>query len=303
MVVQEITGKGLEELSREKVFGPLGMERSSYVWQKEFEDNYALPHDEFERPKRLNKRGDSDAAGSMVTTAGDYAKFLIGILNAEGKRGLIVDEMLRTQIAITSERMFGPGAWRDTDENKEINLSWGLGWGRFDSEYGRAFFHTGHDFGWQNYTVTYADKGIGIVLMSNSDNFESVASEIVQKATHDKYSPFDWLGYIPFDPSKKKTPPPEPVAIEVDPVILETYVGTYELQQMPGKMIFVKMEEGVLFGSSDGEVWDRMLAESETQFFFKGDDTRFIFDRDSSSSVTGLNIRIQGLELPAVKAK
>jgi hypothetical protein len=71
--------------------------------------------------------------------------------------------------------MFGPGAWKDTDANNQIKLSWGLGWGRFNTKHGRAFFHTGHDFGWQNYTVTYFDKGIGVVLLSNSDNFESVA--------------------------------------------------------------------------------------------------------------------------------
>ena len=34
MVVEEITGKSLEDLAQEKVFGPLGMTRSSYVWQR-----------------------------------------------------------------------------------------------------------------------------------------------------------------------------------------------------------------------------------------------------------------------------
>ena len=53
------------------------------------------------------------------------------------------------------------------------------------------------------------------MLLSNSDNFESVAREIVQAAIGDVYSPFDWLGYVPFDPSQVKTPPPEPVAIAV----------------------------------------------------------------------------------------
>lgn len=301
MVVEEITGKDLEALSREKVFGPLAMTRTSYIWQEAYEDNFALPHDEFGRPMKLNRRQEADAAGSMATTAGDYARFLVGILNVDEQGKKSVDEMLKPQIAIASARMFGPGAWEETDENKAMHLAWGLGWGRFDSDQGRAFFHTGHDFGFQNYTVTYADQGIGIVLLSNSDNFESVAQEIVERAIGDTYSPFDWLGYVPFDPSKEKVPPPEPVAIEVDRAILEGYVGTYE--PMPEKLIHVKFEDGSLFCSGDREVWEQMYAESETQFFIKGDDTRFVFVKDSAGKVTGLTVKIQGLELPAKKVK
>jgi CubicO group peptidase (beta-lactamase class C family) len=298
MVVEEITGRNLEELAQEKIFGPLGMTRSSYVWQEAYDDNFALPHDEFERPRRLNRRKEADAAGSMVTTASDYARLLVAILNAEGERKATMDEMLKPQIAITSKNTFGPDAWQDTDENRDIHLSWGLGWGRFDTEHGRALFHIGHDFGWQNYTVTYADKGIGIILLSNSDNFEGVAREIVEKAIGDRHSPFDWLGYVPFDPSRKKAPPPEPVAVEVDPAILETYVGTYELASED--MIHIKMEGESLF-IGDGEDWEPLYAESETQFFTKVDDTRFVFVKGATGEVTGLSLRIQGVELPPAK--
>lgn len=201
MVVEKITGKGLEELSQEMVFKPLGMKYTSYVWQEKFEENYAVPHDQYERTKMLKRRRKADAAGSMQTTARDYARFLLGILNANGKRKTSMDTMLKTQIAIKTESMFGPGAWNDTETNDQIKLSWGLGWGRFNTKHGRAFFHTGHDFGWQNYTVTYIDKSIGVVLLSNCDNFESVAREIAEKTIGDEYSPFDWLGYPQYDPS------------------------------------------------------------------------------------------------------
>jgi len=235
----------------------------------------------------------------MVTTAEDYARFLVGILNATGQRKISVDEMLRPQIAITYEAMFGPGASQETDRYRSINLSWGLGWGRFDSEHGRAFFHTGHDIGFQNYTVTYPDKGIGIVLLSNSDNFESVASEIVQQAIGDRHSPFDWLGYIPFDPSRVKTPPPEPVAVEVDPEILRTYAGAYRVSA--DTTIYVKVDEGRLYLSRDAEHWEQAYGESETRFFVQGDDTRFVFVKDADGKISGLNIEMQGLVIPAQK--
>jgi CubicO group peptidase (beta-lactamase class C family) len=38
-VIEKITGKTLNELMKEKLFGPLGMKNSSYTWQPEYEMN------------------------------------------------------------------------------------------------------------------------------------------------------------------------------------------------------------------------------------------------------------------------
>ena len=302
MVIEEITGKDLETLAQGYIFHPLGMTHSSYVWQAAYEQNIAFPHDEFGRPRGLSiqqLQQNAGAGGSMATTAGEYARFIsLGILNVDGKRKATIDEMLRPQIAINYENMFGPGAWQVADQYQDIRLAWGLGWGRFDTPYGRAFFHTGHGPGWQNYTVTYADQGVGIVLLSNSDNFESVAQEILEKAIGDVYTPFTWLGYIPFDPSKPKTSSPaDPIIIEVDPAILGTYAGTYDMQSTARFQI--KFEESQLWTrSKDGQGWDRLYAETEARFLVKEDETyRWEFIRDTSGNVTALRLDIQGIPL------
>jgi len=308
MVIEEMTGQDLETLAQAKIFQPLGMTHSSYVWQAAYEGHTACPHDEFGRPRGLSiqqlqqLQGNKPVAGgSMATTAGDYARFIsLGILNVEGKRKSTVDEMLRPQIAIHYKNMFGPGAWQETDQYQDIRLAWGLGWGRFDTPYGRAFFHTGHGFGWQNYTVTYADKGIGIVLLGNSDNTESVIHEILEAAIGDVYTPCVWLGYEPFDPSKPKAvPPPDPTIIEVDPAILETYAGTYDMQ--PTALFQIKFQDDKLWIlSRDGTHWDPLCAETEGRFFIKGEETyRFEFIRDESGDVAALRLELQGLPLPA----
>ena len=95
MVVEEVTGRDLEDLAREHVFEPLGMSRTSFVWQDAWEDNLALPHDRFERPRRFNRRHEAEAAGSIATTPGDYARLLEAILNATAERRATVDELLR----------------------------------------------------------------------------------------------------------------------------------------------------------------------------------------------------------------
>ena len=297
MVVQEITGEDLERLAQERVFGPLGMDRTSYVWQEEFEGNLARPHDTYGRARDLQKRNQPDAAGSMMTTAGDYAKLLVAVLNAEGKHKAGVDEILKPQVQIDSRSMFGPGVLERTDQYQDIGLAWGLGWGLFDSEHGRALFHTGHDLGWQNYTVTYADKGIGVVLMSNSDNFEALAPQLVEAAIGDKHSPFEWLGYPLFEPSiVDRTPPPEPVAIDVDSAILATYVGTYKMA--PGERFRVKLEDAQLFVQGPDGEWAPLFAESETRFFIPESEYGLEFVVDEANTVTGVSLEVQGMALP-----
>jgi CubicO group peptidase (beta-lactamase class C family) len=300
MVVEEVTERGLEELAREKVFDPLGMARTSYVWQEAWKENIAAPHDQHQRPKRLDERHEADAAGSMFTTAGDYAKLLVAIINAGGKRKATMDEMLSSQVSIGYRNMFGPGAWRNTDEYESIRLGWGLGWGLFDTEHGRAFFHTGHDFGWQNYTVTFADAGKGVVFLSNSDNFESVARELAEATIGDTYSPFDWLGYPHYDPDTNREPPPEPVVVDVETAVLETYAGSYEMTSL-GKTLIVKLVEGQLLISDDEVEWTPLLAETETRFFMAEENYRFVFAKDNAGKVTHMNLEIDGIEIPGEK--
>jgi hypothetical protein len=137
-----------------------------------------------------------------------------------------------------------------------------------------------------------------VVLLSNSDNFESVAREIVTAAIGDNVSTFDWLGYVPFDPSVMPEAPPMPVAIAVDRAILEDYVGAYELA--PGQVIEVILgDDGIVIGG--GEQWLPVAAESETRFFAEADDIWITLVRDASGQVTSLILETQGMELPPAR--
>jgi hypothetical protein len=238
----------------------------------------------------------------MFTTAGDYAKFLVAIINAKGKRKDTMDEMLRSQVSIGYRNMFGPGAWQNTDDYVSIHLAWGLGWGRFDTPDGRAFFHTGHDFGWQNYTVTFEDAGTGVVLLSNSDNFESVARELAAATIGDTYSPFDWLGYPHYDPNASREPPPERVAIDVDTTVLEAYAGLYQMTTL-GKTLIVKLEEGQLHLSDDEVQWTPLFAQTETRFFLAEENYIFVFVKNAAGKVTHLNLEIEGIEIPGERVE
>jgi len=290
--VEHVTGSDLETLAHARVFEPLGMIRTSYVWQPSWEANHAVPHDPWGRPRRLERRDEPDAAGSLFTTAGDYARFVAALLVADGARRRIIEDMLAPQVRIVSPRMFGPRARENTDANDGIHLAWALGWGRFDTPYGRAFFHTGHDTGWQNYTVTYLDARIGIVMLANSDAFESIAAELTSLTIGDCCSPFAWLGYEPFDPARKGAPPPAPKVVEVPPERLTPLAGRYRFQD---GLLEVELADGELHIRSDPDSpWTPMLPVSESEFLIAGNDASVVFERDQGGGIVRLVLVMGG---------
>jgi CubicO group peptidase (beta-lactamase class C family) len=302
LAVENVTDRPLDVLARERVFVPLNMPLTSYVWETSFEANHADGHTERQKRIKLRRTAEPSAAGSLLTTASDYAKLLVAILKGEGLAQDSVDQMFTPQVAVRSKRMFGRLAGETTQDNQAIHLAWGLGWGLFETEFGRAFFHTGQDVGFENYTVTYLDKKIGIVLLSNSSNFELIAPLIVARVIGDRSSPFNWFGYRPFDPSvPPPTPEPEPKTVEIDPSIFDAVTGQYEVQ--PGDCVFLRVEDGHLVGSGDGNYWDDVIAVSEQDFLIDGKPYSFTFSRDSDGTVIGLVIDYQGMEISAKKIK
>ena len=294
LAIEELTHTDLNTLAQNRVFRPFGMSRTSYVWSCAIASNVAAHHNEFEWASEPDRPPTADAAGSMMTTAHDFARFLVGVLAAQGQRAVTIDKMLTPTIRITSRGMFDSRDRTDAGDSKR--LAWGLGWGLFDSPYGRAFFHTGHKGGVQNYAVVYRDRGIGIVLLSNSDNFESVAREIVAAGIGDTASPFDWLGYPTFDPALRKPPPRRLVAIQLTPEVIAPYQGDYEWS---GGVLHVKADGNQLFASDDGSSWDELSASSESVFFFKGRTLTLTFVKDANGSVTRIDVDNDGMKMSA----
>ena len=57
----------------------------------------------------------------------------------------------------------------------------------------------GHAEGFQHYSILFPEKRIGILLMSNSDNAESIFKEVLELGIGDTYTPWFWEDYIPYD--------------------------------------------------------------------------------------------------------
>lgn len=197
--IENITGKGLEELAKERVFDPLEMSMTSYVWQERFEDLYVNGHTSSHEVIPKDTEDEAGAAGSMETTPKDYAKFFGHVLNKASQKSEITQLMFEPSIRIRSKAQFGFQTWQDTDENDKIELSYGMGWGLLKSPYGIGAFKEGSDQGWEHYSIMFPEQKTGVIIMTNSDNAEGIFKELLEVTIGDVYTPWKWERYIPYD--------------------------------------------------------------------------------------------------------
>jgi len=199
MVVRQVSGKPTRDLIQDRVFGPLHMSRTSMVWQPEWEADHAIGYDEEGKAVGPPKRESADAAGSMATTVHDFALLLEALLRGDGLKKAARDKMLAPQIRIHSKRQFPTSSTETTKDNDDIRLSYGLGWGLFWTPYGKAYFKEGHDDGWENYSITFDEKKLAMIIMTNSSNGESIFKELLATVIRDVYTPWEWENYVPYD--------------------------------------------------------------------------------------------------------
>jgi CubicO group peptidase (beta-lactamase class C family) len=196
-VVETVTGKSAEDLMRERIFEPLGMTRTSLVWQPRFEDNFANAYRSMGFSFGPQRRKLPDTAGSMQTTLHDYARFVQAMMDGELLSPKSTTEMFSPQIPITSAREFPSLDTETTTANDGIGLSYGLAWGLYRTPYGQAIFKEGHDTGWQHYVVVFRERGTALLIMTNSENSEGVYGELIEALLHNPFTPYEWEGFRP----------------------------------------------------------------------------------------------------------
>jgi CubicO group peptidase (beta-lactamase class C family) len=90
--------------------------------------------------------------------------------------------------------------------------------------------------------------------------------------------------------------PKERTEIHVDPKILDSYAGTYELT--PNFSITISREGDRLFEQATNQPKFEIFPEGEKQFFLKVVDAQITFVTDSAAHVTGLVLHQGGMDLP-----
>ncbi|WP_099600686.1 serine hydrolase [Reichenbachiella sp. 5M10] len=198
VVLEKLTGKGLEQLAQEIIFQPLGMNKSSYEWKPRFDKDFAYGHQTNGKTYPKDKDNEPRGGSTLETTAEDYVKFLTAVLNQKIIHPSSYEEIFRPQIRIRSLTQFGEGTATSTDKYDDINLSYGLGWGYLETPYGIGLFKEGHGNGFQHYSILFPESGKGVLILTNSDNGESIFKELLAYTMADTYTPWEWENYIPY---------------------------------------------------------------------------------------------------------
>jgi CubicO group peptidase (beta-lactamase class C family) len=297
LIVETITNEPLTRLMDERLFQPLGMARTSMVWQDRFERDFANGYDEYGRSLGPLKRTTADAGGSMQTTVSDYARLLQAMLSGKGLSASVLREMLSPQIRIRSKHEFPTDAPETTTENDAIRLSYGLGWGLYWSPVGEAFFKEGHDEGWRNYAVGFVERKSGMVIMTNSGNGEGIFKDVLETVIDDTYTPIEWEGYTPYD----KLPPRPPLAkhtvVHVDTATLEKYAGKYSIPGDVKVVLTIERSGDHLTIQENDEPKQTLLPESETQFFSTASNDVVRFEVDAQGHVTHMILHVDGKDI------
>jgi CubicO group peptidase (beta-lactamase class C family) len=191
LVVETVTGKSLTLLMEEDLFGPLGMTRTSMIWEPRFESDFANGYDEHGKSLGPQKRSKPGAAGFMQTTLHDYATFLSAVMHYQVLTQKTSAEMFKPQVMIHSAHQFPSLAPETTTAHDAIKLSAGLGWGLYTSPYGNAFFKGGYDEGWRHQGICFSN-GDGLLIMTNSSNGDQIFKPLFGSILGNTSYPFDW---------------------------------------------------------------------------------------------------------------
>ena len=143
---------------------PFGMKSSGYLWTEVTPKDLARPHDKDGNP--LPQKAPTAAAvarygsaGSLLTTATDYVKFLIEVMQPKPADDYRLNEasrreMLKPQIAAPLP----------------FKASWGLGWQIWHLDQGDLVAHGGDFDGWHSQSAFSLERKAGFVILTNGEN-------------------------------------------------------------------------------------------------------------------------------------
>ena len=160
--IARLTGQSVDAWMEQALLKPLNMTRSSYVWRRSFEDDYAAGHDSNGVPKSSRRFYDQgNAAYSLYTTPTDYALFLIEMMKPDRS----ASHSLKAE---TIERMTTLQV-RPEEGKDESRRS--LGWVVAPQEKGGWVCHSGSNgTGFRCTSRFDVKRRSGCVVMTNADS-------------------------------------------------------------------------------------------------------------------------------------
>jgi CubicO group peptidase (beta-lactamase class C family) len=172
-VIATLNGVGwkadLNQIFQREVTIPLKMAHTTFVWDDYLEKHKVFGHDTENRPTASRPRpgywdgSTFNAYSSIHSEAGEYAKFILAMLNEEGLQPKTFNAMWAEQISFKE----------DNPLKQEIGQTgWGLGFAQKRTPEYTMHMHTGNNHDFQAYAMFVPERKYGIVVFTNSNKMK-----------------------------------------------------------------------------------------------------------------------------------
>jgi CubicO group peptidase (beta-lactamase class C family) len=187
LALETVAGEPLQALADQRVFVPLGMERSSLEWQPRFEANHAQGHDWEGQAVARRPLHRAHASWSLLTTAGDYARFLSAALAGAGLSPAARSQWFAPQVAASRA-----GHVEDLQGGPPSpDVAWGLGWGLEPAQ--SCCFHWGHTPGFRAFVLADLRSGDAVLWFANSERGLRLAHDVLPAVLPGPHPSVQWL--------------------------------------------------------------------------------------------------------------
>ena len=272
-VLEDVSGLPFEALMKQTVLDPLGLKNTFFAADPDESRAAAAAVGHTREGAALPgrwRRYPELAAKGLWTTAADFAGFLCRLMReALGEEGGILSPASARALLAPQIENFSHGFLAD-GKGDEIN---------FHALKKTAGFAAGF--------VVYPAKGQGIVLLTNSDNGDVLADEILAAAS----AAYDWPHYKPVEKDVLRLPADT----------YREYVGHFEVN--PAYALDVAWEDYYLVIKPSGQAATKFYAEGRTLFYSTDPYIRIQFYKDKTGAVTSLVLWQKDFELEARKAR
>jgi CubicO group peptidase (beta-lactamase class C family) len=157
-------GAPLDSLAKQYVFGPVGMTSTSFSQRDWFAGRIALPLGPEGRYGEPSLPRTANAADDLYTTVGDYAAFLVAVMNRDGLPAAYARQRDSIHVLDTGE-----GSACDPARVARCpgRIGYGLGWSVMEYADETVLWHTGSDWGEKAMVFYLPGRRDGAVLLTN----------------------------------------------------------------------------------------------------------------------------------------
>jgi CubicO group peptidase (beta-lactamase class C family) len=174
--VQRKLGASWEALAAQLVFQPFGMRSTAHTRRDWFAGRIAVP---FGREGRYGEPAFADSAmasDDLYTTAGDYARFLVGVMDRAGLPPAFAAQ--RDSVHVANERATAGCTPAGAAHCPRVGM--GLGWEILQFPGETVRLHTGGDWGESTMAFYIAERRDGAVMLTNGAAGMQVMLQAIQ---------------------------------------------------------------------------------------------------------------------------